>query len=355
MGEKRHRSESVDELTHGDHIPRPLVQRPRKSVQRCLRHEHYTVAWICPLYFELASAIAMLDEEHKELEQPKTDPNHYILGRIGHHNIVIAGLNEGHPGISQATRVLAYLRSTFPLVSRCLLVGIGGGFPKLPHQDIRLGDVIVGQEIKFYDEGKAEIGGRFRGTGGSVRLSDEMSTALIRLRARHEQAATATNIASLVRTKLSGSSGYEHPDTEDDLFLHDYDHAYTAGDCRRCDKKRTVPRQARPTQAPQVHYGAIASGSVVIKDGMRRESMYEELDVMCAETEAAGLMRSMPTLVIRGVSDYCDSHKNDIFQKHAAANAAAFALEYLGCLKPVRTHESAEPESDISGRVEKGN
>ncbi|KAL2202461.1 hypothetical protein CC79DRAFT_1313228 [Sarocladium strictum] len=321
MGEKRQRSESVDELTSSDHFPRPLAQRPRNSVRRRLRHEHYTVAWICPLYFEMASAIAMLEEEHEEL--PTTDSNHYILGRISHHNIVIAGLNQGHHGIPRATRVLTDLRSAFPSVTRCLLVGIGGGFPRLPYQDIRLGDVIVGEQIKCYDEGKAMQGGQFQRTGGSMRPPDEMATALLRLRARHEQAATATNIVSLVQTKMSGSSGYQHPETEDHIFLHDYGH---------------------------IHYGAIASGSVVIKDGMLRERMYEELDVMCAETEAAGLMNIVPTLVIRGVSDYCDSHKNDIFQKHASANAAAFALEYLECLKPVRAHQPTESESDKSDR-----
>jgi nucleoside phosphorylase len=293
----------------------------------------------------------MLDEEHEELRT--TDPNHYILGRIGHHNIVIAGLNEGHHGIPRATRVLTDLRSSFPSVTRCLLVGIGGGFPKLPYQDIRLGDVIVGQQIKCYDDGKALQGGQFQRTGGSMRPSDEMATALLRLRARHEQAATATNIVSLVQTKLSGSPGYQYPETDDHLFLHDYGHIYSSASCEDCNKEHTISRPGRPRQAPQIHYGAIASGSVVIKDGILRERIYEELDVMCAETEAAGLMNIVPTLVIRGVSDYCDSHKNDIFQKHASANAAAFALEYLECLKPVQTHQSTEAEPDMSGRVEK--
>jgi nucleoside phosphorylase len=46
--------------------------------------------------------------------------------------------------------------------------------------------------------------------------------------------------------------------------------------------------------------------------------------------EAAGLMNSFPCLVIRGICDYADSHKNDIWQEYAAATAAAYAKDFLG-------------------------
>jgi hypothetical protein len=50
--------------------------------------------------------------------------------------------------------------------------------------------------------------------------------------------------------------------------------------------------------------------------------------------EAAGLMDEFPCLVIRGISDYSDSHKNDGWQDYAAATAAAFAKELLNLLTP---------------------
>jgi nucleoside phosphorylase len=50
------------------------------------------------------------------------------------------------------------------------------------------------------------------------------------------------------------------------------------------------------------------------------------------ETEAAGLMNDFPCLVIRGISDYSDSHKNDRWQPYAAATAAAYAKELLVAL-----------------------
>ena len=41
--------------------------------------------------------------------------------------------------------------------------------------------------------------------------------------------------------------------------------------------------------------------------------------------EAAGVMNTIPCLVIRGICGYADSHKNDVWQEYASATAAAYA------------------------------
>ena len=82
----------------------------------------------------------------------------------------------------------------------------------------------------------------------------------------------------------------------------------------------------------RVHYGLIVSGNKVIKDATLRDNLNKELggNVFCVEMEAAGLMDNFPCIVIRGICDYADSHKNKDWQEHAAAVAAAFAKELLG-------------------------
>ena len=45
--------------------------------------------------------------------------------------------------------------------------------------------------------------------------------------------------------------------------------------------------------------------------------------------EAAGLMNSFSCLVIRGICDYADSHKNKRWQSYASGTAAAYAKELL--------------------------
>jgi nucleoside phosphorylase len=59
-----------------------------------------------------------------------------------------------------------------------------------------------------------------------------------------------------------------------------------------------------------VHFGVIASGDVETECGIARQKAKEALGAICFEREAAGLMNDFPCLVIRGVSDYADTHKN---------------------------------------------
>jgi hypothetical protein len=55
----------------------------------------------------------------------------------------------------------------------------------------------------------------------------------------------------------------------------------------------------------------------------------------CIGMEAGGIINNMDCLVIRGVSDYADSHKNDIWHDYAALTASACAKAILGYVHPV--------------------
>jgi nucleoside phosphorylase len=103
--------------------------------------------------------------------------------------------------------------------------------------------------------------------------------------------------------------------------------------CQNCDRTQILKRKARDMR---VHYGLVASGNQVVKDATFRDRLNKDLggQVLCVEMEAAGLMDSFPCIVIRGICDYADSHKNKDWQEHAAAVAAAFAKELLGYVQP---------------------
>jgi nucleoside phosphorylase len=76
-----------------------------------------------------------------------------------------------------------------------------------------------------------------------------------------------------------------------------------------------------------VHRGTIAAGELVIKNGELRDELARQYGILCFEMEAAGALADFPCLVIRGISDYSDSHKNDRWHGYAAAAAAAYARE----------------------------
>ena len=60
------------------------------------------------------------------------------------------------------------------------------------------------------------------------------------------------------------------------------------------------------------------------------------MDVLCFEMEAAGLMNHFPCLVICGICDYSDSHRNKEWQGYAAMAAAAYTKDLLCRIVPNR-------------------
>jgi nucleoside phosphorylase len=92
-----------------------------------------------------------------------------------------------------------------------------------------------------------------------------------------------------------------------------------------------VPRTERHEEDdnPAIHYGLIASANQLMKDAHIRDKLAAEKGVLCFEMEAAGLMNHFPCLVIRGICDYADTHKNKDWQGYAAMTAAAYAKELL--------------------------
>ena len=66
-----------------------------------------------------------------------------------------------------------------------------------------------------------------------------------------------------------------------------------------------------------------------MKDALLRDALIAEKDVLCFEMEAAGLMNHFPCVVIRGICDYSDSHKNKEWQGYAAMAAAAYTKDGL--------------------------
>jgi hypothetical protein len=56
----------------------------------------YTVGWICAVLKEYTAAQLFLDAEHDPPEGiSANDTNHYTLGEIAGHNVVIAVLPDG--------------------------------------------------------------------------------------------------------------------------------------------------------------------------------------------------------------------------------------------------------------------
>lgn len=325
----------------------------------------YTVGWIAALPIERAAATAMLDEEHKKplnFTQPSSDNNSYTWGRISEHNVVIASLPAGVYGTTSAATTASSMLSSFPQVRIGLMIGIGAGIPQLEEDvDIRLGDVVVSQPsgksggVVQYDFGKAKSGDQFEHKGFLNSPPQALLNALTNLQAQHEFGSKVPEILGTMLKKNTGLAkakpgkpSYAYQGREHDkLFRPTYHHSQ-GRNCNSCDPAQEIEREERESESPEIHYGLIASGNILVKDATFRDSILKDLgeECLCFEMEAAGLMNSFPCLVIRGICDYADSHKNDRWQRYAAAAAAAYGKEFLGII-PGEDLEKARRAEDI--------
>ncbi|KAH8432790.1 uncharacterized protein LDX57_010417 [Aspergillus melleus] len=302
---------------------------------KTLSHDDYTVGWICALPVELTAAKGMLDKRHESLPQPANDNNNYVLGEITGHNVVIACLPIGEYGTTSAATVAAQMLLTFCQIRFGLMVGIGGGVPTT--EDIRLGDVVVSNPtdgyggVIQYDYGKTISRGTFVRTGMLNMPPQNLRTATANLRSEHQMRPNRIPelVAEMSRKYPQMSELLEFDRSADDLYSANYTHISGNDTCSDCDRSKSLKREPRLSQNPKIHYGLVASGNQVVKDAETRDRYAREMGIICFEMEAAGLMNHFPCLVIRGICDYSDSHKNKKWQAYAAATAAAYTKELL--------------------------
>lgn len=303
--------------------------------------ENYTVGWICALSTEQIAAAAFLDAEHEPLEdQPLNDSNSYMLGSIGKHDVVIAVLPLGEYGTASAATVATDLLRTFPNIRIGLLVGIGGGAPSERH-DIRLGDVVVSDGGIFqYDFGKTIQGRAFQHTGFLNQAPTILRSAVASLKTKYmlDGHQLKENIEGVLERRKRLRKLFGRPKAHSDMLFQP-NVVHDEGGCTVvCAKNESnlVSRCERTEDEddPAVHHGLVASANQVMKNAFIRDRLSAEKDVLCFEMEAAGLMNNFPCLVIRGICDYSDSHKNKEWQGFAAMTAAAYAKDLLGVILP---------------------
>lgn len=312
-----------------------------------LRYEDYTIGWICALEVELLAARFMLDEKHKGVFPGRLgDSNDYIAGSICGHNVVIVSLPRKSTGSVSAAILVSSFKSSFPNLRYSLMVGIGAGIPGPgSNPDIRLGDVVVGfptddSDSEFgvvaYELGKETVDG-FVVKSSPLRPTDRrLRNAIGTIKTEAEFSGHNDFIRYLdaFKTWKGNSRTFLHPGLEKDKL-------YEAGN------DQLVVREPRTSLDPIVHYGLIASGDKLIKNAELRDKLRDKYKVICIEMEAAGIMNTLPVAVIRGVCDYADAHKNDIWHWYAAATAAAYAkglLETIGAHPPVSVPPLGPPK-----------
>ncbi|KAK8229407.1 hypothetical protein HDK90DRAFT_468859 [Phyllosticta capitalensis] len=340
----------------------------------------YNVGWICALPIEQGAAREFLDKIHGPPREVHTgDSNTYTLGEIGPHRVVIAGLPRGDYGTTAAAGVVTHLLHSFPNVRIGLLVGIGGGAPS-SNSDIRLGDVVVstppsnGGAVLRYDYGKDIQDNEYKITGFLAPPQQALLTATAAIESHHYR---GNGIHSQIEQTIQGVPKLEklfgRPNLSTDrLFLPHFTHmdsekscedACLRNDCLRNDddvmdidtpeKLAKFPRRSNRAGDPEIHYGVIASANTLMKNAKRRDELAQSHGVLCFEMEASGVMNHFPCIVIRGICDYSDTHKNKKWQGYAAMTAAAYAKQLVGLVAPTNVERERTISETMVKRLDK--
>jgi nucleoside phosphorylase len=290
---------------------------------------------------------------------------------LGNQYVVLAYM----PGIGpiSAAAVAANLCTSFRNIKVGLVVGICGGVPSMAGGgEIVLGDVIISTSVIQIDFGgqysnriirKTEMEDTVGRASPEIRaFIERMSGHLVRRRLKEKTSFFSTAIST---QDGFAKSAYPGP-ANDVLYLSEYRHKHQQSGCLICEncrnydddvcdealkssckdlgcdstlltKRHRIQRamgiapdgssgtatDIQAAQGPSIHFGRMACSNQVMKSGVHRDRIAAEEKVIGFEMESGGTWDYVPTIVIKSVCDYADSHKNKEWQDYAAATAAA--------------------------------
>jgi ankyrin repeat protein/nucleoside phosphorylase len=326
--------------------------------------DDFRVAIICALPLEAAAVLDLFDQRYDKdgsrYGKQDGDNNAYTFGRISRHDIILVHMPG--MGVYNATRVASNIRLSFKEVRLALVVGVCGGVPL--KQPMILGDIIISNSvIEFYTGRQYPDGVQARrGVKHTLgrpnpeirallskleiplirqELEGEIQQNLVELRKKSDTAQyPGAELDRLFAASYRHMHRTEPPSQECLCTLSQSDHdpvcseaLASSCDVLGCDVEAsgTPSRRMRfasgiPT--PLVHIGTVG-GTSVVKSGEHRDTIARENDIIAFEMEGAGVWEDLPCIIIKGVCDYADSHKNKIWQNYAAAAAASAAKAFL--------------------------
>ncbi|KAF5559004.1 hypothetical protein FMEXI_199 [Fusarium mexicanum] len=325
------------------------------SAQPPKNRDEFRVAIMCALSREADAMSLLFDEFWDEMGDPygrvDSDTNSYITGRIEKHNVVMTILSG--MGTSSAAAASVNLKASYTGLQLVLLVGVCGGLPRIGDKDAFLGDVIVSKQIVGYDNIFDD--GTRRPNPDIRPLLAVLDTEFMEKRLKRAAAFHLKELQQEAKEQMRRAE-YHYPGAKNDtVYPPEYSHKHRDS-CLRCSEdpdffcmsafksscaelgcepEKLIPREHREDLpeganfAPEIFIGRLGSGNTVMKSGLDRDLIAARHNVIAFEMEGAGIGEEVPCIVVKGICDYADSHKNKTWQNFAAAAAASVAKAIL--------------------------
>ena len=265
-------------------------------------------------------------------------------------------------GNNHAAICVMRLRARFQNLKYVVLCGIAGAAPtpEDPDRDIHLGDLVIADRggILQYDFGHVRRNGDGQSlTSGRPPIApDDVFLDIANRLATMDIQGDRPWLARLdqrLSQLVAMDARFARPLDGPGVFSYE-----------RVDGAavETIERKPRYTES-KLFRGAIGSANCVLKDPFRRDQLRDGTPkILAVEMEGAGVADAcracgLHFTVVRAICDFCDRHKKDIWQFHAAAAAAALAycvIQHLPSELPgVRTGETG-PHSETTELVRIG-
>lgn len=332
---------------------------------------------ICAKDLEVDAVLATLDKRYKK----KTIVKHVYLFAGTFKDIDVAILPLLQKGMVSSTTDTSQVVSDLGPDAYIISAGIcgGTGCDDEKKQPVHLGDVVISTDVaRYFDrvQGKELVQSMMdQKFGGHQRLQRQinilkMGDDLFQLRRDADD-----NLREVRRRISSGFFGVgsfqslsaRPPDGnihKDRLYkeYHPHMHQDTVP-CKSCDQDKRLSCVQSATQSCEqtgcnnlpsdflergppeergplpVHFGTYGSEDVVMRSGNYTRTLLKERGIMAIDMESRGIWHAAGShiprdvVIIRGVSDYADSHKNDAWQPYAAMASActikAFVVNFF--------------------------
>jgi nucleoside phosphorylase len=301
-----------------------------------------TIGIITAIPEEFAAVRALLDGpgEHDVDE----DPAPYVLGSLPSRDpardhyaaLTLLGATATNAAANGCTNLVR----SFPSVVTVVMAGVAAGIPNpyRPQRHVRLGDIVVATHgLVDYDH--------IRSASNGVQPRRPFplpSTRLVRC-------------ANMLKAdELTGFRPWEHwlgDGRPQNLFgygrpPHHTDVLQDQGGFRLQHPNRNLSGHRKGY--PKVHYGAIGSADRSLYDAATRDQLAERHGFLAVEMEGAGIgsstfLNNLEWFVIRGISDYGDENRSEVWRRHASLAAACYLRALLSKCPPLESHPGRVP------------
>lgn len=304
------------------HINQKLGGNIMQEEKRMDNYSDIKIGIITALPKECAAMKMMMHEVKECFFDDRGAGHRFFVGKLKSANgkkhriaLGLCGMGNNKAAI-RATNMLNHFKS----IDSIIMTGIAGGIPSFQNdgKQIRLGDIVVSDGVTQYDfvkETLESINIRSNSAKPSAQLLEAVDVMKIHeyenVYPWHEYLDKFSSNPQFIKPEEDTDKLY---DLEDNLCEHPFD--------------------STRTEYPKVFMGGIASANNLLKNPQKRNMLKDSYGVLAVEMEASGIADAtwnydIGYLVIRGICDYCDKHKNDVWQEYAALVAAAYTRSLI--------------------------